>query len=291
MADFAKFSINNHTYDVKDSVARGDISTLQTDVGDLQTDKEAVANKVTSIDSSSTDTEYPSAKAVYTLISNSDKFWEFTYGQPTYAEVAAKVNAGKIPWCYYNKIYYFLSWWDQIAATKYFVFGQSFYSGGMINAGIRLDETNTWTERTMISMTTINNTSTHLQTPTSKAVYDYVESVKSSLTLWAHNIVMTWTGTYISCRVWKPTTTLYTASTFTGYMANEVGPNIRIPAGGYIKNSLNETINIIQLSFNPYAYGGIGAYSAWGINEDALAWESVEFMESSISSFTDTLGG
>lgn len=50
------------------SATNSKIDTLNGKVTDLGTSKEAVANKVTSISAKSTDTEYPSAKAVYTAI-------------------------------------------------------------------------------------------------------------------------------------------------------------------------------------------------------------------------------
>ena len=50
MADITKITVGNTTYNVKDASA------------------EKSSNKVTSVSSSSTDTQYPSAKCVYDLV-------------------------------------------------------------------------------------------------------------------------------------------------------------------------------------------------------------------------------
>jgi Mg-chelatase subunit ChlI len=44
------------------------IEQIQQDIADLQADKEDKSNKVTSLNASSTDTQYPSAKCVYDLV-------------------------------------------------------------------------------------------------------------------------------------------------------------------------------------------------------------------------------
>ena len=57
MADISKITYGNTTWDLKDSTARSGLSG-----------KESSSNKVTSLSSSSTDTQYPSAKCVYDII-------------------------------------------------------------------------------------------------------------------------------------------------------------------------------------------------------------------------------
>ena len=57
MADISKITYGSTTWDLKDATARSGLSG-----------KEATSNKVTSLSSSSTDTQYPSAKCVYDLI-------------------------------------------------------------------------------------------------------------------------------------------------------------------------------------------------------------------------------
>ena len=52
MADISKITVGSTTYNVKDANA------------------EKSSNKVTSVSSSSTDTQYPSAKCVYDLVGN-----------------------------------------------------------------------------------------------------------------------------------------------------------------------------------------------------------------------------
>ena len=46
------------------------IQQMQQDIADLQSGKEDKSNKVTSLSSSSTDTQYPSAKCVYDIVGN-----------------------------------------------------------------------------------------------------------------------------------------------------------------------------------------------------------------------------
>lgn len=58
MSDISKISVGGVEYNVKDSYARAN--------------KENVSNKVTSISSSSTNAQYPSAKAVYDFIQSLD---------------------------------------------------------------------------------------------------------------------------------------------------------------------------------------------------------------------------
>ena len=57
MADLSQLAVNGTTYDLKDSTARTGLNS-----------KENTTNKVTSLSSSSTDTQYPSAKCVYDII-------------------------------------------------------------------------------------------------------------------------------------------------------------------------------------------------------------------------------
>jgi len=59
MADISKISDGTTTYNIKDSTARSGLNN-----------KQDTSNLVTSISSSSTDTQYPSAKCVYDLIGN-----------------------------------------------------------------------------------------------------------------------------------------------------------------------------------------------------------------------------
>lgn len=66
---------------------------------------ELTSNKTKTINSASTDTQYPSAKAVYEALQNvgggSDVFWA-TYGSTTYDEIMAAHNEGKVVLCYYD---------------------------------------------------------------------------------------------------------------------------------------------------------------------------------------------
>lgn len=58
MADISKLTdLNGDSYDIKDATARSSL-----------TGKEDKSNKVTTISSSSTDTQYPTAKCMYDII-------------------------------------------------------------------------------------------------------------------------------------------------------------------------------------------------------------------------------
>lgn len=75
----------------------------------LNTSLEKSTNKVTSLSSASTDTQYPSAKAVYDILQNvgggSDVFVA-EYGVTTYNEILEAYNADKIVICKYNNVVY-----------------------------------------------------------------------------------------------------------------------------------------------------------------------------------------
>jgi hypothetical protein len=70
---------------------------------------EQSTNKVTTLSKSSTDTQYPSAKAVYDALQNvgggSDVF-EAVYNETTYDEIVEARNAGKMVICVYNQLIY-----------------------------------------------------------------------------------------------------------------------------------------------------------------------------------------
>lgn len=60
---------------------------------------EVLANKVTSIGLSSTDTQYPSAKAVYDLFGSVGGLFIAAYGKSTFAEILDAYKKGKIVYC------------------------------------------------------------------------------------------------------------------------------------------------------------------------------------------------
>ena len=61
---------------------------------------ENTTNKVTSISSSSTNTQYPSAKAVYDVVTSSDKVFVATYGVTTGQQLINAFDSGKLIYCY-----------------------------------------------------------------------------------------------------------------------------------------------------------------------------------------------
>ena len=80
-------------------------TTVQAAIIELDTEKEAVANKVTSLSSASTDTEYPSAKCTYNAIAaqRAEKYtavWDKVNAQCTRADSAAGITTTITNFCH-----------------------------------------------------------------------------------------------------------------------------------------------------------------------------------------------
>ena len=173
----SNFNVNGHDYEIKDAAARGDISTLQTS-------KEAVANKVTSISNTSTDTEYPSAKCVYDSLPKLI-YEEVTYGTSTDAQISAIINRGHVPAFWYQERFYvctlFNNYWAMFSSVQTYagpslsIFGANFNR----SAG-------TWGTAYYLNTTSISSSSTDGQLPSAKAVYDFVTASTSKI--YAHKI-------------------------------------------------------------------------------------------------------
>ena len=71
---------------------------------------EKASNKTKTINAESTDTQYPSAKAVYDALQNvsggESSVFEAEYGVTTYEEIVEARNAGKMVICVYNQLIY-----------------------------------------------------------------------------------------------------------------------------------------------------------------------------------------
>ena len=170
MADFAKFSINNHTYDVKDSVARGDISTINGAISNLQTDKENVSNKVTNVTASSTDTQYPSAKCVWDL----NKLTFVDFGTTSYNTITNIVNDGKVPFCYDSTNKMVLFYTRNYNSMHHFT-GVYFMEGSYLMEDYAVNTSNAWNPRGLMTFVkTVSSSSTNEQIPSAKSVYDFV---------------------------------------------------------------------------------------------------------------------
>lgn len=147
-------------------------------------------NKVTSLSSSSTDTQYPSAKATYDAIQNAAPVFWATYGTTTNTEIRAAVNAGKHVLLKYASYIYELQNDD---GDIYF------YCHDLEgNRKIVLEddgETGTWNtpvvtvfaessslsgkENTSNKVTSLSSSSTDTQYPSAKCVYDLLGDVES----------------------------------------------------------------------------------------------------------------
>lgn len=90
------FSCSKGVYIYSITVTKG--SLWWTGITDLQ----VKSNKVTTLSSSSTDTQYPSAKAVYDALQNVGGVVWATYGTTSYDEIIAAHNEGKVVLCYFE---------------------------------------------------------------------------------------------------------------------------------------------------------------------------------------------
>lgn len=148
---------------------------------------ENIDNKTSTISSSSTDTQYPSAKAVYDAIQASDKIFIATYGTTTYGQVKTAVDANKI--VILKEI--ISGPVGNTVLTYNFVrcdtMGASFICSAVndtsdITIATIYNTTNIWSkntfkyETTANKVTSIDDSSTDVQYPSAKAVYDAIKS-------------------------------------------------------------------------------------------------------------------
>lgn len=170
--------VNENDYTIKDAVAWSRID-------DLYAIKESLANKVTSIDQDSTDTEYPSAKCVYDAIqANSGLFVEITYGTTTSAAIDDILAAGKYPYLYNgSRLYIYAS-----STTYYHMFTAFTEVGSVIWYGINVLRSSSAYSQVIISQSNaVDSSSTNSQIPSAKAVYDFVAN---AVKLYRHNILI-----------------------------------------------------------------------------------------------------
>ena len=106
---------------------------------------EQTANKVTSISSTSTDAQYPSAKCVYDqlLTKQPNLFYECTYNVTTTTDIANALNDGLIPYVIWNWVVYYYSYTNTTSGVTYYYFTSDYYTT-LRRAYVRSD-TNAWT--------------------------------------------------------------------------------------------------------------------------------------------------
>lgn len=138
---------------------------------------EKTANKVTTLNASSNDTQYPSAKCVYDAINAAGNVFYAVYGTTTYNEVLAAYNAGKVVFVYTDTYVY--KAYKKSTTTIYFY---ALYGSGKIPdtfRTIKLDSSG-WggldvgTIQLKKLVTSIGPSSTDEQYPSAKATYDAI---------------------------------------------------------------------------------------------------------------------
>lgn len=281
--------VNENDYTIKDAAAWSRID-------DLYAIKESLANKVTGIDQDSTDTEYPSAKCVYDAIqANSGLFVEITYGTTTSAAIDAILAAGKYPYLYNgSRLYIYAS-----TTAYYHMFTAFTEVGSVIWYGINVLRSSSAYSQVIISQSnSIDGGSTNSQIASAKAVYDFVSGGYQKK-LYKHDIDFSRaTGStvdmfFITMFLTESNNDLIdTPAKLLDTMANEYGANVNLPASGYFFNTNGETVQVLHMSANPYAYSGIGAFNAHGINTSTGLYEGREFINAGTDiAVTDTVTG
>lgn len=282
--------VNENDYTIKDAAAWSRID-------DLYAIKESTDNKVTTIGPDSTDTEYPTAKAVWNL----SNLVYIPYSSPNYADITALVAAGKTPYTYddtnkalmiftrtYNYMHHF--------SSLYFMEGALWIKDRVVN------QSNAWANRgTCTLVKTVGQTSNNDQFPTAKAVYDFVKGITDNKQnkLYKHAIDFSRaTGSTVDIffitmfLTESDNNDINTPAGLLDVMAMEYGANINLPASGYFFNTSGETVQVLHMRANPYAYSGIGAFIAYGINESTGLYEGREFINTTTDiAVSDTVTG
>ena len=163
----------------------GAVSKLKVTSGNvwstLTTSLQPQSARVTSISSSSTDTQYPSAKCVYDALQNvGGGLFECTYNSTTYAEITQALSDGKLPYFIRNNNCYYYAF--AYSSTYYFgSFPTS--SGTNILNRISVNSSNVWSnvvvyyELQTNRVTSISSSSTDTQYPSAKCVYDAIQGI------------------------------------------------------------------------------------------------------------------
>lgn len=244
--------VNENDYTIKDATAWSRID-------DLYAIKESTSNKVTSMDSDSTDTQYPSAKCVYDAIqASTGAFEEITYNVTTKEQIAAIVDAGKIPYFIYNSILFIMTNYS----ASIFNFVSIYASDSVIQRGFTMFRSSgNWYSYTYNTAKTINTTTaTDSYFPTCKAVKDYVDA-NAGVKLYRHNIKITYAAEpsdeiYVS--ILSISNVVMDAEAFMTYATSQFDRLYKIQASGTFHDttSLIGFANGITVDSYPAAQGG-----------------------------------
>ena len=135
-------------------------------------------NKVKTISSSSTDTQYPSAKAVYEALQNvggGSSVFEAIYGETTYDELVAAVKAKKHVICFYNNRVYNLCNYQEGMDIFFSCVTSAVYTVMCAVANGKWTASQYNFENTVYKVTSLSDKSTDTQYPSAKAVYDAIQ--------------------------------------------------------------------------------------------------------------------
>lgn len=150
---------------------------------------EKTDNRVTEIGSASTDAQYPTAKAVYTLAENTKTFIvKVTAGSTitadrTFAQIRTAINSGRIVAAKYNNdILMPAAFYDSSTTEVSFAAVMPTTYGYTIVKKLKCTSGNVWSYETYNLehqndlVTTIDASSVNTKYPSAKAVYDFVDS-------------------------------------------------------------------------------------------------------------------
>lgn len=151
------------------------------------TSKENTSNKVNAITASSTDTQYPSALAVWTLVNSlSGSLFVARRGITTYAEITAAMTANKIVICYDNNHMYRCTM--RSSSTGPWVFTAEYWNtNSAVIYGLQVTSADVWTykEQTLVLNshieTALSSSSSDAHVPSAKCVYDLIGDVEAAL--------------------------------------------------------------------------------------------------------------
>lgn len=155
---------------------------------------EKTENRVTEIGSASTDAQYPSAKAVYTLAENTKTFIvKVTAGSTitadrTFAQIRTAINSGRIVAAKYNNdILMPAAFYDSSTAEVSFAAVMPTNYGYTIVKMLKCTSGNVWSyatynlEHQNDLVTTIDASSVNTKYPSAKAVYDAITAAKPEI--------------------------------------------------------------------------------------------------------------
>lgn len=261
MPDMSKLSLNGHDYTIKDAWAENKI-------GDLETDKEDVANKVTSVSAASTDVQYPTAKCLYDLFDKT--MWlEMEYGDES-AVIDDILAQGKLPWFQYNgRIFLYAS-----GSASYYTFGATGFIGSVNFMGATCNRnTDTWSTTQIGYSLAISSSSTDLQLASAKSIYTFVTS--NTVKSYWHHIELSKGSDVVSVAVVTNSSTPFDLTSFEDYYKTKI--NTPLIADGNFYSTLypNVSGDAIKLTADTYPSAQGGTITIEGIDYQASPWTRV----------------